>query len=80
MNKRGEIRDEIRRMKGRKGEVEISSQGNEGDRMAIERRPEWGVLVFTSRLIYTRKLTLKRSWNYVQVTNPSTSILGISQQ
>jgi hypothetical protein len=40
MNKRGEIRDEIRRMKGRKGEVEISSQGNEGDRMAIERRPE----------------------------------------
>jgi hypothetical protein len=35
-------------MKGRKGEVEMSSQGNEGDRMAIERRPEWGVLVLTS--------------------------------
>jgi hypothetical protein len=29
-------RGEMRRMKGRRGEVEISSQGNEGDRMAIE--------------------------------------------
>jgi hypothetical protein len=36
MKRKGEIRDEIRRMKGRREEVEISSQGNEGDRMAIE--------------------------------------------
>jgi hypothetical protein len=35
MNKKGETREEIRRMKGRRGEVEMSSQGNEGDRMAI---------------------------------------------
>jgi hypothetical protein len=35
MNKKDEIREEIRRMKGRRGEVEMSSQGNEGDRMAI---------------------------------------------
>jgi hypothetical protein len=41
-------------MKGRRGKVEMNNQGNEGDRMAIERRPEWGVLVFTSRLIYKR--------------------------
>jgi hypothetical protein len=57
----------------------MSSQGNEGDRMVIIRRPEWGLLVFTSRLIYIRKLALKRSLNYVRVTNPSTAILGISQ-
>jgi hypothetical protein len=36
MKRRGEIRQEMRRMKGRRGEVEMSSQGNEGDRMAIE--------------------------------------------
>jgi hypothetical protein len=30
----------MRRIKGRRGEVEMSSQGDEGDRMAIERRPE----------------------------------------
>jgi hypothetical protein len=30
----------MKRMNGRRGEVEISNQGNEGDRMAIERRPE----------------------------------------
>jgi hypothetical protein len=30
----------MRRIKGRRGKVEMSSQGNEGDRMAIERRPE----------------------------------------
>jgi hypothetical protein len=36
MKRRGEMRQEMRRMKGRRGEVEISSQGNEGDRMAIE--------------------------------------------
>jgi hypothetical protein len=48
MKRKGKIRDEIRRMKWMNGEVEMSSQGNEGDRMAIERRPEWGVLVLTS--------------------------------
>jgi hypothetical protein len=36
MKRRGEIRQEMRRMKGRRGEVKISSQGNEGDRMVIE--------------------------------------------
>jgi hypothetical protein len=48
MKRKDEIRDEARRIRGRKGEVEMSSQGNEGDRMAIERRPEWSVLVLTS--------------------------------
>jgi hypothetical protein len=65
MNKRGEMRDEMRRIKGRRGEVEMSNQGNEGDRMAIQRRPGWRFLVLTSRLIYIRKLALKRSLNYV---------------
>jgi hypothetical protein len=50
--------------KKKKKEVEVSSHGNEGDRMAIERRPEWGVLVLTSRLKYRIKLTLKWSSNY----------------
>jgi hypothetical protein len=36
MARRGEMRREMKRMKGRRGEVEISNQGNEGDRMAIE--------------------------------------------
>jgi hypothetical protein len=35
-------------------------------------------LVLTSRLIYIRKLALKRSLNYVRVMNPSTAILGIA--
>jgi hypothetical protein len=30
MNRRGEMREEMRQIKGRRGEVEISSQGNEG--------------------------------------------------
>jgi hypothetical protein len=66
MKRKGEIRDEIRQMKGRKGEVEISSQGNEGDRMVIERRPEWGVLVLTSRLKYR----IKRSLDYTMSHEP----------
>jgi hypothetical protein len=48
MNKRGEIREEMRRMKGRRGEVKISSQGNEGDRMVIEEDQNevfWSLLV-----------------------------------
>jgi hypothetical protein len=36
MKRKGEMRREMKRMKGRRGEVEMSSQGNEGDRMAIE--------------------------------------------
>jgi hypothetical protein len=36
MNRRGEIIEEMKQIKGRRCEVEISSQGNEGDRMAIE--------------------------------------------
>jgi hypothetical protein len=36
MKRRGEMRVEMRQMKGRRGEVEMSNQGNEGDRMAIE--------------------------------------------
>jgi hypothetical protein len=35
MNKRGEIREERIQMKGRRWEVEISSQMKDGDRMAI---------------------------------------------
>jgi hypothetical protein len=64
------MRDEMRRMKGRKGEVEMSNQGNEGDSMAIERRPEWGVLVLTSRLKYRLKLALKWSSNYTMSHEP----------
>jgi hypothetical protein len=70
MKRRGEMRVERRRMKGRRGEVEISSQGNEGDRMAIVRRPEWGVLVLTSQLKYRKKLALKRSLNYTMSHEP----------
>jgi hypothetical protein len=57
MKRRGEMRVERRRMKGRRGEVEISNQGNEGDRMAIGRRPEWG---FWSSLVdlYTQGSSL----------------------
>jgi hypothetical protein len=36
MKRKGEMSIEMRQMKGRRGEVEISSQGNKGDRMAIE--------------------------------------------
>jgi hypothetical protein len=36
MKRRGEMRVEMRQMKGRRGEVEMSSQEKEGDRMAIE--------------------------------------------
>jgi hypothetical protein len=35
MKRKGEMRQEMKRIKGRRGDVEISSQGNEGDRMAI---------------------------------------------
>jgi hypothetical protein len=70
MKRKGKIRDETRRMRWMNGEVEMSSQGNEGDRMAIERRPEWGVLVLTSRLKYRMKLALKRSLNYTMSHEP----------
>jgi hypothetical protein len=36
MKRRGEMRRDKRWMKGRRGEVERSSQGKGGDRMAIE--------------------------------------------
>jgi hypothetical protein len=36
MKRKEEMRLEMRQIRGRRGEVEISSQGNEGDRMAIE--------------------------------------------
>jgi hypothetical protein len=48
MNKRGEMRRERRRMKGRRWEVERSNQGNGGDRMAIEEDQNgdfWSLLV-----------------------------------
>jgi hypothetical protein len=48
MKRRGEMRRDKRRMKGRRGEVEISNQGNEGDRMAIEEDQNevlWSLLV-----------------------------------
>jgi hypothetical protein len=35
MNRRGEIIEERRQIKGRRWEVEMSSQGDGGDRMAI---------------------------------------------
>jgi hypothetical protein len=52
------MRREMRRMKGRRGEVEISSQGNEGDRMAIEEDQNG---VFWSSLVdlYTREARFK---------------------
>jgi hypothetical protein len=37
MKKRGEIRRERRRINGRRREVEMRSQGNEGDRMTKKR-------------------------------------------
>jgi hypothetical protein len=43
------------------------------------RRPEWSLLVLTSQLIYIKELALKRSSNYIQIMNPSTLILVISQ-
>jgi hypothetical protein len=70
MKRKGKMRDETKRIKGRKGEVEMSSQRNEGDRMVIERRPEWSVLVLTSRLKYRMKLALKRSLNYTMSHEP----------
>jgi hypothetical protein len=48
MKRKGEMRVEMRRMKGRRGEVEISSQGNEGARIAIEEDQNgvfWSLLV-----------------------------------
>jgi hypothetical protein len=48
MTRRGEMRVERRRMKGRREEVETSSQGNEGNRMAIEEDQNedfWSLLV-----------------------------------
>jgi hypothetical protein len=48
MKRRGEMRRERRRMKGRRGEVEMSSQGKGGDRMAIEEDQNgdfWSLLV-----------------------------------
>jgi hypothetical protein len=42
------MRVEMRQIKGRRGEVEMSSQGNEGDRMAIEEDQNevfWSLLV-----------------------------------
>jgi hypothetical protein len=70
MKRRGEMRVEMRRIKGRRGDVEMSRKGNEGDRMVIERRPEWGVLVLTSQLKYRRKLALKQSLNYTMSHKP----------
>jgi hypothetical protein len=40
MKRKDEMREEMRWMKGRRGDVEMSNQGDEGDRIAIERRPE----------------------------------------
>jgi hypothetical protein len=48
MKKKEEMRQERRRIKGRREEVEMSSQGNEGDRMAIEEDQNgdfWSLLV-----------------------------------
>jgi hypothetical protein len=48
MKRRGEMRREMKRMNGRRGEVERSNQGNEGDRMVIEEDQNedfWSLLV-----------------------------------
>jgi hypothetical protein len=48
MKRRGEMRRERRWMKGRRREVEMSSQGKGGDRMAIEEDQNgdfWSLLV-----------------------------------
>jgi hypothetical protein len=42
MKRKDEMRDEMRRMKGRKGEVDMSSHGNEGDRMAMYKKTRMG--------------------------------------
>jgi hypothetical protein len=57
MKRKGEMSRDRRRMKGRRGEVEISSQGNEGDRMAIEEDQNG---VFWSSLVdlYTQESSL----------------------
>jgi hypothetical protein len=57
MKRRGGMRRDKRRMKGRRGEVERSSQGKEGDRMAIEEDQNedfWSLLVD----LYTRRSSL----------------------
>jgi hypothetical protein len=57
MKKKEEMRRERRRIKGRRGEVEMSSQGKEGDRMAIEEDQNedfWSLLVD----LYTRQSSL----------------------
>jgi hypothetical protein len=66
MNRKGEIRDESRWMKGRRWEVEMSSQGNEGDRMAIEEdqdRDPWSLLVdlYTGEARFEAELELDTS-------------------
>jgi hypothetical protein len=40
MKYRGEMRRERRRMKGRRGEVEMRRKGNEGDRTAEMMKPD----------------------------------------
>jgi hypothetical protein len=65
MKRRGEMRREMRRMKGRRGEVEMSNQGKEGDRMT--RRGNWMAIeedqneVFWSLLVdlYTEEAHFK---------------------
>jgi hypothetical protein len=57
MNRRGEKREERRWMKERRGEVDTSSQGNEGDRIAIEEDQDgdpWSLLVD----LYTHRSSL----------------------
>jgi hypothetical protein len=57
MKRRGGMRRDKRRMKGRRGEVERSSQGKEGDRMAIEEDQNedfWSLLVD----LYTQRSSL----------------------
>jgi hypothetical protein len=48
MKRKDEMSLERRQIRGRRGEVEMSSQGNEGDRMAIEEDQNgvfWSLLV-----------------------------------
>jgi hypothetical protein len=55
----------MKQRRGRRWEDRGAAKEKEEPGLRFIRRPEWGLLVFTSQLIYIRKLALKRSLNYV---------------
>jgi hypothetical protein len=66
MNKK----EEMRRIQDKRERVKVIGQIDKRDWMAIERRPEWSILVLTSRLKYKLELALKWSWNYTMSHEP----------